>query len=309
MIGKLDRVPLREVWKHEAHDFTTWLGQNMDVLGEATGLLLETVGLEQRAGSFNIDVVAEDADGRVVVIENQLEQSDHEHLGKLLTYLTLREAKVGIWIAADPRQEHAQTITWLNESSAADFYMLKVEAVRIGDSEPAPLLTRIAEPSEEVKQVGQDKKELAERDIKRRDFWTRLLEYAATRTKLHANIAPTIHSGVSATAGVPGLQYYYSIRQHEGSAGLAINRGRGSEEENRERFEALLSRRAEIKEAFGEELGWDAGEGQRGCFVFHTVEVGGWRDEDRWPEMHEAMVDAMIRLERALKPHIARLEI
>src|SRR4051812_41481425 len=125
-IGKIRRVPLREVWLHEALDFTTWLEQNVDVLNDVLDISLENVEREHAAGSFSVDLVAEDEAGNPVVIENQLEKSNHDHLGKLITYLAAMEAKAAIWIVSEPRPEHTRAIGWLNESSA-DFYLLKVE--------------------------------------------------------------------------------------------------------------------------------------------------------------------------------------
>lgn len=129
MIGKIQRVKLREVWKHEALHFTTWLEENIDALNDALDLTLVNVERERSAGDFSVDLVAEDAGGNVVVIENQLERSNHDHLGKLLTYLTAVEAKVAIWIVSEPRPEHVKAIAWLNESSAAAFYLVKIEAI------------------------------------------------------------------------------------------------------------------------------------------------------------------------------------
>ncbi|MBA3013900.1 MAG: DUF4268 domain-containing protein, partial [Desulfobulbaceae bacterium] len=131
MIGKLRRVPLRDVWKHEAIDFTKWLQDNIDVLSEVVDLNLSNPESEQAAGAFSVDLVAEDESGNPVIIENQLEKSDHDHLGKILTYLVAMAAKTAIWIVADPRPEHVSAITWLNESSSASFYLLKIEAIVI----------------------------------------------------------------------------------------------------------------------------------------------------------------------------------
>ena len=153
MIGKIERVNLRDVWKHEAFDLTTWLQDNIEVLNEAIGLNISNPENEQPAGSFKVDILAEDDSGNPVIIENQLEKSDHDHLGKLITYLVALEAKTAIWIVSDPRPEHLSSISWLNESSSANFYLLKLEAIKIDDSPPAPLLTLIVGPSEEVKEV------------------------------------------------------------------------------------------------------------------------------------------------------------
>jgi hypothetical protein len=138
MIGKIQRVPLREVWKHEALDLTKWLQDNIEVLNEPLDLSLSNAEREQSAGDFNVDLVAEDEDGSLVVIENQLEKSDHAHLGKLITYLTAIGAKKAVWIVAEPRPEHVAAITWLNEGAAAAFYLLKIEGIRISGSDPAP---------------------------------------------------------------------------------------------------------------------------------------------------------------------------
>ena len=143
-VGKIERLPLRDVWKHEARYFTTWLEENVEVLNDVIDLGLTTAQREQSAGSFSVDLVAEDEQGGTIIIENQLEKSDHDHLGKVITYLTMMQAKAAVWIVADPRPEHIAAITWLNsEVASADFYLLKVEAVRIGLSAPAPLLTLI----------------------------------------------------------------------------------------------------------------------------------------------------------------------
>ena len=120
---------------------------------------------------------------------NQLEKSNHDHLGKVLTYLTSMDAKTAIWIVADPRPEHVKAINWLNESGSASFYMLKIEGVRIGDSPPAPLLTLIVGPSEEGREAGKAKKEMAERYGIRKRFWSGLLDQAKEKTKLHSGIS------------------------------------------------------------------------------------------------------------------------
>ena len=175
MIGRLQRVALREVWKHEALDFTRWLVENPDVLSDVIGRQLVNLAREQSAGAFSVDVTGETSAGEVVVIENQLERSDHDHLGKLVTYVAALGARLGVWIVADPRPEHIGAVKWLNEAGTAAFFLLKLEAVRIGESAPAPLLTLITGPSEEALEVGETKKELAARHIERQEFWRALL--------------------------------------------------------------------------------------------------------------------------------------
>lgn len=309
MIGKLQRVPLREVWKQETA-FIKWLEENIDVLNDALDLSLSSAEREKSAGDFSVDLVADDADGNTVVIECQLEKSDHDHLGKLITYLTSIGARIGIWITKEPKSEHVGAVSWLNESSSADFYLVKAEAVKIGGSDPAPLLTLIVGPSEEGHQVGETKKKLAERHLLRREYWSQLLERAKKRTRLHAAISPSESSYVATSAGKRGLMYSYVIRQHEGGVELYIDRGAETEDESKAVFDSLAASKAEIEKAFGEPLEWQRLEGKRACRIAKRIEKGGYRDDrDLWPGIQDAMIDAMIRLESALKPHVGKLKV
>jgi hypothetical protein len=256
-VGKLQRVPLREVWPHEAYDFTAWLQENLDVLNDVTELSLSSAEREQSAGNFSVDLVAEDESGNAVVIENQLEKSNHDHLGKLITYLTALEAKTAVWIVSDPRPEHVRAITWLNESSAASFYLLKMEAVRIGDSEPAPLLTLIVGPSEEGREVGETKQHLHERHKLRHRFWTELLEGAKQKADMHGDSSPSTSSWLITDMGKRGLSFTYVIRKHDASVGISIDRrDREAGDWNNVAFEKLFANKDAIEAAFGEPLDW-----------------------------------------------------
>lgn len=307
-IGKLEKVPLRKIWPNEAHDFTSWLADNLDFLGEAIGLDLSLVEREAAAGPFSVDILAEDSSGNPVVIENQLERTDHDHLGKLITYLSNLNAKAAVWISSDPRPEHETAIHWLNESLPADvaLYLVKVEAYRIADSPPAPLLTVVAGPSPESKQIGEQKKELAQRHVLRLEFWRQLLERAKQRTSLHARVSPGKESAVSAGAGISGLGFNYVIRMEDAQVELYI--GRGDAEENKKIFDFLFARKEQIEEAFGAPLDWQRLEDRRASRVRYVLTNGGLRDRDRWPEIQDAMIDSMVALAKALKPEIERLK-
>ena len=306
-IGSLRRVDLREVWPHEALDFTPWLEENIDELNSVIDLSLSVVEREQSAGDFSVDLVAEDESGNPVIIENQLERSNHDHLGKLITYLTQIDAKAAIWIVSDPRPEHISAISWLNESSPASFYLLKIEAVRIEDSLPAALLTLIVGSSEKSQAVGETRREFTERYDLRYRFWTQLLERARDRTTLHANISPSQRATTS-TAVQSGLFLRYVIQQHTSDIELYIDRGREADKENNEIFDTLAKAKGEIEEAFGEQLEWQRLEGQRSCRIGNRFSLGGYRDdEERWSRIQDAMIDGMIRLDAALRPHIDRL--
>lgn len=309
MIGKLTRIPLRDVWKHEALDFTTWMLENIEVVGDIINLNLSNAEREKSAGSFNVDLVAEVDMGGLAIIENQLDKSNHDHLGKLITYLTSLEAKTAIWIVADPRPEHVRAISWLNESSSASFYLLKVEAIRIGDSPPAPLLTLIVGPSEEARELGDKKKRMAERYTIRKNFWTQLLEQAKDKTNLHSNITPGEQNWIGTSAGKRGLTLNYSVIQTQSSVEVYIDRGRESEEENKTIFKELFKEKENIEKVYGKALDWQSLEGKRACRIKDVVE-GGYRDaEEKWPDIHKNMIEKMIQLNKALKPYIQKLRI
>jgi hypothetical protein len=309
MIQKISRIPLRDAFKHEAYDFTKWLQENLDVLNDCIDLTLSNAEREAAAGDFSVDLVAEDESGNKIIIENQLEKSNHDHLGKLITYLVAMEARAAIWIVSDPRPEHVSAITWLNESSSASFYLLKLEAIRIAASGPAPLLTLIVGPSDATKAVGKAKQEFAERYDIRRDFWAKLLEHAKKKTQLHAGISPSRYAWIGTGAGKRGLSFNYVVWEHETSVELYIDRGKNNEAENKAIFDKLHTRKDEVEKAFGSALEWERLDTKRASRVRKTINLGGWKDPADWAEIHSATVDAMIGLEKALKPYIHKLEI
>lgn len=305
-IGRLQRVPLRTVWPHEAYDFTQWLQENIDVLNVALDMNLVNVEREQAAGSFSIDLVAEDEGGGTVIIENQLEKSNHDHLGKVITYLTALSARAAIWIVAEPRPEHVAAIAWLNESTGADFYLVKVEAVRIGDSPAAPMLTLIVGPSED-NTVRSEREVIAERYHIRQSFWRKMV--ANPKARLHAHITPGSYSWIGTSSGVRGLNLNYAVTQDQSSAELYIDRGRDSLEENKRIFDQLLSHRQQIDSAIGKEVSWERLDGKRACMVKITVQ-GGYRSPDtEWDEIQNNMADAMNSLSQAIAPHLRNLQL
>ncbi len=309
MVGRLERVDLRKVWMHEAQDFTTWLEQHLDILSEHIGFELSMLEREKSAGAFSADIFAEGSNGETVVIENQLEKTDHDHLGKLVTYLSNLDAKTAIWITSSPRPEHITAINWLNEISPPDtaFFLVKVEAYKIGGSEPAPLFTKICEPSPEAREIGEQKQHLADRHIKRLNFWKQLLEKARDRIGLHSNVSPSKDNWVSAGAGKAGMGWSYSIIMDRGSVELFIDRGPGRKDETDKIYETILRNQQKIEERFGEPLIWDRVEGRRVCRIKSLCNVGGLRDSDLWHDIQEDMIDRMMRLERALKESLQKL--
>jgi hypothetical protein len=136
------------------------------------------------------------------------------------------------------------------------------------------------------------------------------LERAKEKTKLHTTISAGQHGWIGTGAGRRGLAYNYVVRQHDANVELYIDRGENSEEENKQIFDALANSKDSIEAAFGGSLEWQRLEGKRACRIKKQIDMGGYRDDpSKWSETHAAMIDAMIRLEKALRPHIARLEV
>lgn len=153
--GRLVKVSARTGWMHEALDFTPWLAENLDRLGEAVGLALELHDREHAVGRYSLDLLLQDAQERVVIVENQFGQTDHDHLGKLLTYCAGTNADVVIWIAETLNEEHVAALEWLNESTVqgVGFFGVQLELMKIGDSLPAPHFNVVVQPNEWTKRV------------------------------------------------------------------------------------------------------------------------------------------------------------
>lgn len=309
-IGKLEKVPLRDLWKHEERGFSAWLRDNLETLAEVLGMRLSDPQAEVQVGPFQADLIAEDENGTRVVIENQLEATDHEHLGKLVTYLTNLDAKTAIWISKSARPEHVNAVTWLNETTAQDvsFYLVQLEAYRIGDSSPAPLFTVIVAPSPESKAFGDQKKELAERHILRHRFWEGLLARAKERgLALHSARSPSREMWISAGSGRSGIIFSYVIWMQEDSA-VELYIDTGDRDENKAVFDALAAKKGEIERAFGGPLSWERLDDKRAARIRHILKNGGLQTpEAEWPKLQDSMVDAMARLWKALKSHLSAM--
>ena len=185
-LGALKSVALRQVWPHEAHDFTQWLGreENLALLCDELEISVENVRLEVASGRYNADMVAElSTSKRVVIIENQLETTDHKHLGQLLTYASAHDASVIIWNVSDYTEEHRQAIDWFNQHmpESISFFLVKVELWQIGNSLPAPKFNIICQPNNWAKTVVQASREEgsgpSELKLLQQRFWNEFKEW------------------------------------------------------------------------------------------------------------------------------------
>jgi hypothetical protein len=183
--------------------------------------------------------------------------------------------------------------------------MVKVEAVRIGASQAAPMFTQIVGPSAEIKEAAAVKQEVAERYDLRRNWWTTLLERAKMRSRLHAHLSAPAAGYMGASSGIQGLYFNYVVLQDQSGVELYIDRG--DAETNKRIFDDLFAQRAEIDGKFGVELSWERLDSRRASRIAYRSSRGGYRSpSEEWPEIQDEIVDAMLRLEGALRPKIER---
>jgi len=187
-LGTLKRIDLREYWKHEALDFTKWLSEpeNIALLSDEVGIGIEVTQTEASVGRFNVDILAQEENtGRKIIIENQLETTDHSHLGQLITYAAGLEAQYVIWIVREVREEHRQAVDWLNEHTDEEisFFLIGLQLWQIEDSPPAPKFSVISRPNEWKKSVRTSTQEgdLTDTTTKQLEFWQQLKEFASDK--------------------------------------------------------------------------------------------------------------------------------
>ncbi len=204
-VGRRRSVSARDVFKSEAADFTPWVAKNLDYLSEALDFdELELDQVEVVVGRYRCDIKASSG-GRVVAIENQLEPSDHTHLGQLLTYLVGMDADIGVWICAEPREEHVKTVEWLNTFNQKPIYLVHVRFVQIGDSDRAPMFEVVAGPDESNAQVAQSKASDNARAEDRRQFWKELSESIDDQTNPFYGLQPSPYHYMGRPLGKGGF--------------------------------------------------------------------------------------------------------
>ena len=307
-IGQIRIEAIRTAFPKEAKHLTTWLEQHIDVLCERLGVVLTVVQREAKVGSFNVDLLCEDENGHPAVVENQLEPTDHDHLGKLLTYLVNMQASTAVWVTSEARPEHEKVIDWLNESTPADtsFYLVKAEAVRIDQSAPAPLFTVLAAPSEQIKKQGDEKKDWAERHYKRVEFWKRLLEKSKGKTTLFANISPSNNHWISTGVGKSGISLNYLILKDQGGLELYIDCDPDAQgAKNKAIFDALYAQRVAIEGEYGRSLEWQRLDNKRASKIRSTIPGGGLTSPEQWDQLQDRMISDMLRFDKAV---VARLK-
>lgn len=259
-LGTLQRVPLREVWSSESAAFTPWLAEedNLRILGDTLGLVLALEATEQQVGTFRADIVAKDtADGSFVLIENQLERTDHSHLGQLLTYAAGLSTVTIVWIAERFTDEHRAALDWLNENTDRNISLfgLEIELWRIEDSRPAPKFNVVSKPNNWVKNVTSARSDgsLSETKQLQLEFWTEFKEYLTANQSFLKPFTPAPQNWAYFSLG---RTYFYlsaitNMKSRHVAVEMVINveGGKGY-------FHALLQARAEIEASVGLGLTW-----------------------------------------------------
>lgn len=286
-LSRLTKLPLRTIWKHEALDFTQWLAlpENLELLAETIGVDLMNAQTEVGVGQFNVDILAEDENGHKVVIENQLENTDHDHLGKLITYASGLQAEVCVWVVARARQEHEQAINWLNENTTegANFFLIEVEAWKIGDSLPAPRFNIVAKPNDWAKTIKQQSgggNKVTDLKLQQQAFWEKLREYGEQNGKLVRNWRKALpqhwyNIGIGSTRAKLAAK----VNTQESYVGLELYIYQDTE-----LFYELQAKKSEIESKLGYKLDWQELPERKASRVIVT-KAGNFQDESEQDEL------------------------
>ena len=313
-LSEIKNVDLREVWPNEAADFTPWLAENIGKLGDALGLELESQATEAAVGGYSLDILATDINrNRPVVIENQLEATDHDHLGKLLTYAAGFDASVVVWITSEFRDEHRQAIDWLNERTGEEtsFFGVAIELWQIDDSNPAPYFRMAATPNEWRRESLRSASSGgpgsgSERGERYRTFFQKLIDSLREDHQFtRAKSAGTQNWSIFAS-GYRGFRYGANFTW-DGNARVEVYIDTGDGEENTRLFEELAERKTDIESSIGHGLDWQELEGRRACRIASDRPGSILDDGDTLDTIREWMVSELITFKSVFGPYLAEL--
>ena len=307
-LGTIEKVALRDVWKHEERDFTPWLAteENLDMLSEILGISLIEPKCEVQVGSYQCDITCKvESDERLVVIENQIENSNHDHLGKAIVYASGIGASIIIWIVKSARLEHISAIEWLNENTDSNigFFLIEIEAIKIGNSLTAPQFKIMAEPNDYAKTIkGNENKELTRAQLGRYNFWTQMNAYIED-------------NNIGLKTRKPSYDHWYDFAMGNSNYFLSVNLldsdnkirilwyGRNPEKFH---YDKLSEYKNEIDEAlsiFGE-LEWNRKEEAKSSWVATYIPNFSFDDTENWNELFKAIAERIKKFKRVLKKYL-----
>lgn len=285
--GRLSELKPREAWRNEAGDFTPWLAANMDRLSEAVGIPLELEGTEVAVESFAADILARNPmDGGMVLIENQLEQTDHTHLGQIMTYLAGLNAQTVIWIAPAFREAHLSAVRWLNQHTAESFsfFAVRIRLLRIGDSPYAPVFEVIEKPNDWDRTVSAARREGQGKADPRSDFRQDFWEFYLSRYPSAAQGGVKVQKGWNGYSALHNGDIQVSVWIGERDAGIYVRGGWG---ERKHEAARILS---PVLDRLVTTLGCDSYDlGNAHGHVFGQRLKKTYLDRSNWPEIVDWM--------------------
>lgn len=315
-LGRLERVDLRRVWTSESSGFTPWLAQqeNLKLLGETIGIELELEAQEQEVGPFRADILCKDtATDNWVLIENQLERTDHSHLGQLLTYAAGLDAVTIVWIAERFTEEHRATLDWLNERTDdhIHFFGLEVELWRIGDSPIAPKFNMVSKPNDWSRSIQSAAKgEITPHKQTQLEFWTAFRDYMDDKGSIrchkpspqHWLVHPIGKSGIHLSSIASMWNSETSNNDPEIRVELVLT-GKAA----KQNYAALEKRREDIEREINLPLKWHNPEGKMMCRIY-TRTNADFLDRKLWPQQHEWLRQRLEAFHRLFAPLVKTLD-
>ncbi len=309
--GELKTIPLHKVFKHEENDFTPWLAEHIDKLGDALGMDLEVVDREAPVGDFFLDLLAQvEGTSRTVVIENQFKRSNHEHLGKLLTYAGGNDASVVVWVSEKIRDEHRQALEWLNQRTDTEtqFFAVVVELLQIDKSKLTPVFKLVVFPNEWQKYQKQKRlTDVSPKQEKYRIFFQELIDELRDKYNFTKNFrSNTGENRRTVASGTSGIAYRVSFAQGD-KARVDLRIYQGQCEKRIPLFDVLKDREEEIIRRFGSNLEWQRNADKQETFIIVSRDGSIEATEDELKEIREWHITNLLKLIEVFQPEIERV--
>ena len=309
-VASLDEVPLRSVWRDEAREFTPWLAANPGLLGKELQMDLELEGKEVPVGAFSADLLLRDTNtGQRVVVENLLEMTDHDHLGKLITYAAALEARWAVLVAKQFRPEHRSALTWLNSISGegSGFFGIEVQAVRIADSPTAVRLDLVVKPDDFSRRARAGAETVSETKSRYIEWWAGFLpEFHAAHPGWSNAQKPSYSNWMDFPSGKGGVRYSVNFAYPTGASNYSLCASVYMDDGDSV-YPALEAQRSEIEAKCGLILEWDQGETTRSSRVGVYLDPADPTDRARWPEYRAWAIKTLGELRQAFATPIRNL--
>lgn len=310
-LSKLERVALREAWRHEANEFTPWLAQveNLNMLADALGLSeLVSVATEHWVGDFKLDILCTDGDDQVV-IENQLEETNHKHLGQILAYAAGVGAKKVIWVAESFRPEHATALEFLNDNTTEElaFFGVQIELWRIGDSPMAPKFEVVVKPNDWAKSGRVQARAAADASPTKQlqqKFWIALIDKLAKTAPQIRPQKPRPQHWLNNTIGRSGFELNITANTRDERIGVELWIPGA---EAKKHFANLIKLKNDIESKLGFELDWQELPDALACRIVSWYPHASIEDENRWDEYLDWIIQRLVKMDQVLRPVVKAL--